>query len=80
MSVDLTSRLTDMALAAIEREFGPCDICEDRPGVRKVEPSGICVCDECDQVEFRNMHRLPRFRNRDERDAYMAGSKTHGEI
>jgi hypothetical protein len=63
-------------------EYGRCDDCQERPGTQVIKSAGTdtLLCDVCTEDDRRQMHRLPRFRNRDERDAWMAGSKARGEI
>lgn len=84
MYIDDIFRNTLVALKALdeksEPELGPCDTCGERPGDRIATEARISVCAECDEAEYRQMRRLPRFRNRDERDAYEAGVRARGEI
>lgn len=61
-----------------EAQLGTCQICNERPGDLLIQ--GNSVCDECDQEHYGPIARLPRFRTNDDRDAYEAGSRTHGEI
>lgn len=70
------------ALKALDAKpaLGQCDICNERPGDRIATEARISVCTECDEAEYRQMRRLPRFRTNDDRDAYEAGSRARGEI
>lgn len=65
-----------------EPERALCDDCQERPGTNQLKSAGTdtLLCEVCIEDDRRQRNRLPRFRNRDERDAWMAGSRTHGEI
>lgn len=81
-----TFDLINVAFTALEKrrdakpspEIGTCDVCGERPGDLVIK--GQSVCNECDHDHYGPIARLPRFRTNDERDAWMAGSKTRGEI
>jgi hypothetical protein len=88
---DATNIAIDRIIDACDKAAKPspviadCDVCSERPGSGWVNAAGgieTWVCDECIDEEHDRMlgRRLPRFRTRDERDAYMAGSKAYGEI
>lgn len=61
-------------------ELGPCDTCGERPGDRIATEARISVCEECDEADYRQMRRLPRFRTDDDAAAYEAGVRSRGEI
>jgi hypothetical protein len=65
-----------------QAELALCDACQERPGTTETTCTGIdtLLCEVCIEDDRREMLRLPRFRNRDERDAWMAGSRARGEI
>lgn len=87
MSMDLLDA-TNLALGRIfdacdqaakkQAELGTCQICNERPGDLLIK--GNSVCDECDQEHYGPIARLPRFRTREDRDAYEAGVRARGEI
>ena len=76
------------ALKALDKKPSPvadCDVCGERPGDGWVNAAGgieTWVCDQCIDEEHARMlgHRLPQFRSADDRDAYMAGVRSRGEI
>jgi hypothetical protein len=82
VSIDLTSKLTDMAIDAIDRKPSPdvadCDCCGVRPGTHEVVFAGMdtWICDECSDIT----PRRPRFHTRDDYEAYEAGVRAQGEI
>ena len=83
MSIELTTKLTDMALAKIDERESPdvadCDCCGVVPGTHKVMFAGLetWICDECSDITPR---RRPRFHTREDHEAYEAGVRAQGEI
>lgn len=88
-----TFDLMNIAFTALERrrESKPspavanCDVCDERPGERMAKAAGgvdTWICEQCDEEEHARMlgRKVIQFRTRDDRDAYEAGSRTHGEI
>ena len=88
MSVELTARLTDLAIDAtkprkVEKPspaVAKCDVCDENPGERMIFFAGTetWICEEC--AEDHKPRRRPRFRTNDDAAAYDAGVRARGEI